>query len=112
MATGAYAPLLVSGNTDSALLVTGAAGASVGANVITEILQGGVDTSASASSLPLWDHPRMRGEHWSCAALCWSTSGPSPRARGAPPNVTLTGRRGWSCEPDPRWGKAHSLTRN
>ena len=43
MASGAFAPLLVAGNTDSALLVTGMAGASVGANVITEILQGGVD---------------------------------------------------------------------
>ncbi|GAA4514049.1 hypothetical protein GCM10023191_082050 [Actinoallomurus oryzae] len=43
MATGAYAPLLISGNTDSALLVTGAATASVGANVITEILQDGVE---------------------------------------------------------------------
>jgi hypothetical protein len=43
LAASAYAPLLVAGNTDSALVVTGAAGASVGANAISEILHKGID---------------------------------------------------------------------
>lgn len=43
LAASAYAPLLIGGNTDSALVLTGAAGASVGANAISEILQQGID---------------------------------------------------------------------
>ncbi len=34
-----------------------------------------------------WDHPRMRGEHFPSSSTSDPRSGPSPRARGAPPRA-------------------------
>ena len=39
---------------------------------------------AGAGSRTSWDHPRMRGEHRSLAAIAASPAGSSPHARGAP----------------------------
>ena len=38
--------------------------------------------TARQGSRPSWDHPRIRGEHWSCSGAEGATPGSSPHTRG------------------------------
>ncbi len=53
---------------------------------------GSTQVSGAHGQLPR-DHPRVRGEHISCMQRVLLDAGPSPRARGAPPNSSARGSR-------------------